>query len=117
MVVLSTELNSDELSLGDTLTVSALIKNLGTLAADGVIATLRTDASASATTATTINLGAFAAGQEETASWSLQIVDTTTRASGSFQIELVSSNAMTSSATWKLLVHRATSVGLEMLPH
>ena len=116
VVVLSTELNSDQLSLGDTLTVSALIKNLGTLAADGVIATLRTDASASATTATTINLGAFAAGQEETASWSLQIVDTT-RASGSFQIELVSSNAMTSSATGSYSFTRATSVGLEMLPH
>ena len=115
VVVLSTELNSDQLSLGDTLTVSAVIKNLGTLAADGVIATLRTDASANATTAATINFGTFAASQEETASWSLQIVDTT-RASGSFQIELVSSNAIASSATGSYSFTRATPVGLEMLP-
>ncbi len=115
VVVLSIDIDNDQVSINDTLRVSAVIQNLGTLSAEDVTATLRTDASATAITATDITFGLIGASEEQTASWSMQIVDTT-RSSGTFQIELVSSNALTSSSLGSYSFTRPTSVGVESVP-
>ncbi|MBT8461493.1 MAG: DUF11 domain-containing protein, partial [Gemmatimonadetes bacterium] len=83
----------DKVGAGDTLRITATVKNLGASNADDVVVTLTADAAALVISQAAFTIGTLAPDEAQTFAFELEVVDATQAVRG-YQVDLSSSNAL-----------------------